>query len=79
MTANGKPKSATGRSRKLRLKRESLKELDARRGAGKVKGGGATVVVGAICGPTQGCATAAYTNCNLSCVAACGGGGFKIG
>lgn len=75
-----KPASGGGakRTRKLKLKKESLKDLDTRRNAGKVKGGALTVV--GICGPTAACAaSAAYTNCNVSCVAVCGGGGFKIG
>ena len=63
---------------KLKLKKESLKDLDTQRNAGKVKGGG-TLNAGRICGPTQQCGTAAYTNCNVSCIAVCGGGGFKIG
>lgn len=67
--------SAKGKSRKLRLKKESLRDLDAPRKTRRVKGGGATAAAGMICF-TQACATAAYTNCNLSCVAVCGGG-FK--
>jgi hypothetical protein len=73
-----RPGVKAAQARKLKLKKESLKDLDARRKAGRVKGGGASLGFGVIC-QSQGCATALYTNCNVSCIAVCGGGGFKIG
>ena len=71
-------KTVRGKGRKLRLKKESLKDLDARRGE-KIRGAGFLSAAGMLCGATQGCATAQYTNCNVSCVAVCGGGNLKIG
>ena len=78
MTSKRKETGTRG-ARKLKLKKETVKDLEARGKTGKVKGGAVTLScqVGGICGPTLGCATAAYTNCNVSCVAVCGGGVFK--
>jgi hypothetical protein len=72
-------KKGPGQTRKLKLKKETLKDLDVSRGK-RIKGG--AVTVGGICGPTVAATcwcTAAATNCKLSCLAVCGGGGTLKG
>ena len=68
-----KKSGGKGRVKKLKLKKETVRDLSVKGGSKAVKGGGSADIA-RICGPTFGCATAAYTNCNVSCLAVCGGG-----
>jgi len=63
-----------GSVEKLKLKKETLRNLDVKDKARGVKGGG--TIVGNTAGATCVC-TARATNCNVSCVAVCGGGTFQ--
>jgi hypothetical protein len=73
-------KKGSGQARKLKLKKETLKDLDASRGK-RIKGGAVSAEAGVVChtvAATCFC-TAAATNCKVSCVAVCGGGGTLLG
>jgi hypothetical protein len=65
-------------AKKLKLNKETIRDLDSKGKAGQVKGGGTLLScqAGQVCF-TQGCATALFTNCLVSCNAVCGVGPMR--
>ena len=69
MTAKKKTTGSRA-GRKLRLKKDTIRDLDARGESKELKGGN-TGFATCLC-------TAGATNCKLSCVAVCGGGSVNL-